>query len=385
MPAVTLMPPERILSRGAERKDPEEALETLAGAGSGGGDGAARMPAEPGSPTVQGEPLWALMGRSEAVRRIEREILQVAHTGLSVVVAGETGSGKELVARAIHETSPRSKRPFIAVDCGSLPENLIESELFGHEKGAFTGAVAKRLGKLSLATGGTLFLDEISNFPPSLQAKLLRALQERRFYPVGGVQPIDVDLRIVAATNVPLQLKVDAGNFRLDLYHRLSEFEIRVPPLRERRGDILYLAERFLSATNRELRRNVRGLSKESSHALLEHSWPGNVRELRNVVRRAVLLATGEVIRREDLSIPERALPAAASPPVKEDRPLDGSRSLWDMVGERVAELERGLLLKALRQTGGNKAEAARLLKIDYKTMHNKTKAYGYCLSEVVE
>jgi len=228
------------------------------------------------------------MGPSDSIGRLISKVNRVAASDFSVVILGETGAGKELVARAIHNTSRRSEKPFVAIDCGAIQETLIESELFGHEKGSFTGAVAQKPGKFETALGGTLFLDEISNMTLGSQAKLLRVLQEKKVYRIGGQKPIDVDARILAASNQDLENAVESGTFRDDLFYRLSEFTIRIPPLRERKRDILYLAQRFLDTTNLELGKWVKDFSKEALAALKAYNWPGNVRELRSTIRQAV-------------------------------------------------------------------------------------------------
>jgi DNA-binding NtrC family response regulator len=315
------------------------------------------------------------MGPSDAVARLITEVNRVAHSDFSVVILGETGSGKELVAAAIHRSSPRATGPFVAVDCGAIPEALLESELFGYEKGAFTSADAKKIGKLEVARGGTLFLDEISNLPPGSQAKLLRVLQEKTIQRLGGNLPLKVDIRLLAATNQDLETVVAAGAFRRDLYYRLNEFSIHVPPLRDRREDIPYLAERFLNKTNAELRKEVQGFSSSALEALSSYLWPGNVRQLRSVIRRAVLLAR-DLITPGHLNIREtgalaQSLPAPA--PVASWRDL----SLKEIVRLNVDRVEKEVLTQALQQTHGNKAKAARILSIDYKTMHLKVKQHG--------
>jgi len=246
-------------------------------------------------------PLRFLMNPSGQMEKVVRQIKQVADSPLTVLVEGETGTGKELVARAIHELSDRREKPFITVDCGAIPDTLIESELFGYEKGAFTGADLRKAGQFQLAEGGSLFLDEIVNLPLPMQAKLLRALQERQVQPLGGKQPVRVAARIVAASNVPLELEVRAGRFRQDVYYRLNEFGITLPPLRER-DDILHLANEFLREASMELGRPCRKISEAAAEILLRYHWPGNVRELRNVIRRAILLAS-DVIEPEHLAV----------------------------------------------------------------------------------
>jgi len=314
---------------------------------------------------------------SEPMRRVNAEVERVAPTDFTVLILGETGSGKEVAARMIHRLSGRSGGPFVAVDCGSIPATLIESELFGHERGAFTGADRVRPGKFELATGGMLFLDEISNLPLDFQPRLLRALQERRIWRIGAAKSIPVDIRVIAASNQDLQNQVRAGAFRRDLYHRLNEFGVTVPALRERRDDILTLANLFLELTNRELRKNVGGFSPDVSARLMAHRWPGNVRELRNVVRRAVLLAETN-IEPCHLGMPTEpgtAEASAAETSIAGD--LESGLSLRAMVQTAVEQLERRILSQVLLRTGGNKAEAARLLHIDYKTIHRKTREYG--------
>jgi two-component system nitrogen regulation response regulator GlnG len=258
--------------------------------------------------------LFDLMGPSSAVRHLDLQIRQVAPTNFTVIVQGDTGAGKELVARFLHVYSKRASKPFIAVDCGAFTETIIESDLFGHVKGAFTGAVHKRLGCFELAKGGTLFLDEIANLALPTQRKLLRSVQERRILPLGGERQVPVDFRLLVASHADVAAEVQAGRFRQDLFHRLNEFTIYVPPLRERKDDIPFLAERFRAEANAELQREIAQFSPAAYDYLLSHAWPGNVRELRNAVRRAVLLST-EVIEPKHLCQPSPrrvSLPAPA-------------------------------------------------------------------------
>ncbi len=314
------------------------------------------------------------MGTSEAVARICADIARVATCDFTVLINGETGTGKELVAHAIHQSSLRSSGPFIAVDCGAIPETLFESELFGHEKGSFTGAAQSHAGKLEAAKGGTLFLDEISNMPLGSQAKLLRALQERTIYRVGGTHPIRIDTRVLVAASDDLEAATARGGFRKDLFFRLNEFTISVPPLRERKQDILFLVEHFIRVTNEELSKHVCGISDAAAQRLLAFDWPGNVRQLRSTIRRAVLIAD-ETIEEEHLALPQLA--ETATTEVQALPSLDESMSLRQLVRRATMEVERAALLRTLRQTAWNKAKAARLLQIDYKTMHNKLKEYG--------
>src|SRR5438477_6282150 len=317
-------------------------------------------------------PLRLLMGPSGQMEKIVQQIKQVADSPLTVLVEGETGTGKELVARAIHQLSARRDKPFVAVDCGAIPDTLIESELFGYEKGAFTGAHQQQDGQFRRAEGGTLFLDEIVNLPLPTQAKLLRTLQERQVQPLGSKQPVRVDVRIVAASNVPLEDEVRAGRFRQDVYYRVNEFVIALPPLRER-DDILHLANDFLAEASMEFGRPCREISAAAAESLLRHGWPGNVRELRNVIRRAILLAA-DSIEPEHLSF--FAADLATSTPVREGPPPIGL-SLKAIAEAAAADAEQQAIRRTLGDTKGNKSEAARLLRTDYKTLHVKMKQYG--------
>jgi DNA-binding NtrC family response regulator len=278
-----------------------------------------------------------------------------------------------VVARAIHDSGRRSAGPFVPLDCGAIPETLLESELFGHERGAFTGASQQKPGKFETARGGTLFLDEISNLPLSSQAKLLRALQEKVIYRVGGTHSIPTDARVVAASNDDLRRMAETGSFRRDLYFRLNEFTIRIPPLRERKDDIPHLAKRFLDLTNAELSKAVTGFSPAAMQAMLAYAWPGNVRQLRSIVRRAVLLAD-RVVTEQELEISET--PAAVAAAATGTEGAWGGRPLREIVRRHTSRLEREVIEQVLESTGGNKAKAARLLQIDYKTIHSKVKEY---------
>ncbi|HET9927020.1 MAG TPA: sigma-54 dependent transcriptional regulator [Methylomirabilota bacterium] len=320
-----------------------------------------------------GSSLAERMGGSSAIAQVIQQVSQVAESNFTVLVQGETGTGKELVARAIHHQSPRRQAPFVAVDCGAIPETLVESELFGHERGAFTGAQAKREGHFQLAKGGTLFLDEIGNVPLATQAKLLRALEQREIHPLGSARAVAVDARIIAATNTELEEGVKTGRFRADLYYRLSEFTITLPPLRSRREDITHLAQRFLDEVSMELRRPVRRVSDEAMQALLRHDWPGNVRELKNVIRKAALLAT-------DVVTPEHIPALNASAPIPSRaaaEPSGEELSLREVAELAAVRAEREVIRHALGATKGNKSQAARLLRTDYTTLHAKMKRYG--------
>lgn len=324
------------------------------------------------SDQIQNASLREMMGTSEAICRLVADVSRVAKSNFSVVILGETGTGKELVARAIHQASSRSGGAFIPIDCGAIPEALLESELFGYERGAFTGALTQRPGKFETAQGGTLFLDEISNTALGAQAKLLRVLQEKTVYRIGSTTPLQVDVRVLAASNLDLEALTTVGSFRRDLFFRLNEFTIAIPPLRERMEDIVYLARRLLDITNIELKKCVKAFSSSAIEALISYSWPGNVRQLRSTVRRAVLLAD-EVITEEHLDMIRvsgvtSCNAQAASYP---DLPLK------EIIRRNTIAVEREILTNVLRKTGGNKAKAARLLQIDYKTIHSKVKEYG--------
>ncbi len=307
-----------------------------------------------------------LMGPSEASRAVMQQVRRIAPSSLTIVISGETGSGKEVVARAIHRGSRRASGPLIAVDCGAIPETLVESALFGHERGAFTGADRRKDGYFQLAHGGTLFLDEIGNLPLLMQARLLRTVQERCVLPLGASRPVEVDVRIVAASNTVLQQEVRAGRFREDLYYRLAEYVIALAPLRERREDIPHLVRRFLADMALELGRPGPEISEPAMAMLMEHPWPGNVRELRNVVRRAAVLGSA-LLQPEDFSMSAEE-PLVAMPPAENGV----RRPLREIAAEAAEAAERQAITQALRVTGGNKSEAARMLQVDFKTLHLK-------------
>ena len=322
--------------------------------------------------------LTELMGPSETIGRLIEDLNRVAKSNFSVVIIGETGSGKEVVAQAIHASGPRAKGPFVPVDAGAIPETLFEAVLVGLEKGAFTGATSRRPGRFEQANGGTLFLDEILNMPLTAQAKVLRALQEKSFCRVGGTQPIKIDVRVLVAGNEDLDAAMAAGRLRADLFYRLNEFTLRIPPLRQRKEDLLYLANRFMNLTNQELNKAVNGFSEPAVRALLNHPWPGNVRQLRSTIRRAVLLA-GEMVTEQHLDILQENNEAwrRAAAPAKLQDTSGAELSLKEIVAQNRSVVEREALLHTLRQTGGNKAKAARLLRVDYKTIQTKIKRYG--------
>lgn len=350
-------------------------------------------------PPGQAGSLLDCMGKSAAIQRIQTEVERVARTNFSVLVTGESGTGKELVSQAIHARSLRAAKPFVAMDCGAISESLIESELFGHEKGAFTGAYQAKAGAFELADGGTIFLDEIGNLPLAMQGKLLRVLETRRIHRIGSTKEQEVDFRVVAATNADLRVMVDQQTFRGDLYHRLAEFTIRLPALHERKEDLVFLVNRFLTQTNKELGKQVQDLSASAWGLIQRYDWPGNARELRNQLRRAVLLCDDPegMVKPECLGMldgrgspsellgpdqPEQCWPEDGGPracPLCDSAALLASGvglSLKELSGRVTAQLERAILLQVLTLTDGNKAQAARMLHIDYKTIHNKLKAY---------
>jgi DNA-binding NtrC family response regulator len=327
--------------------------------------------------------LALLLAPSRCMQDVVALVRRVATSSFSVLITGETGVGKELVARAIHDESSRASQPFVAVDCGALPEALFESELFGFEKGAFTGADRSKPGMVQVAAGGTLFFDEIGNLPAAVQTKLLRLLQERKVQPLGATSPRPIDVRVVAATNASLEADTRAGRFRSDLYYRLAELTIRVCPLRERPEDIMLLARRFREEASLELRRPVASFDQAALDLLVGYSWPGNVRELRNVIRRAVLMATDITIHAEGIA---RLLTTASDPPTMplDDLvlPLPIGASLREVGRAAAHEAERRMIKAALRATSGNRTQAARMLKVDYKTLYLKLKRYGYDVAE---
>ena len=298
-------------------------------------------------------------GKSEASRQLYSYVELVAPTPMSVLILGASGTGKEYVARRIHELSPRHDRPFFALDCGAIPRDVAASEFFGHKKGAFTGADSDKRGAFEMANGGTLFLDEVGNLSYDVQVQLLRALQERRIRPVGGTEEIPIDIRLVCATNENLAEAVADGGFREDLYHRINEFTIYMPKLPERGTDLFLFADLFMRHANEELNRDVEGFDSTAAEMLVSHPWTGNLRELNNVVKRAVLLARGKLITPAELTM--------AMPPVQPEP----SMALHD------EDTERSRIVAALRQTNGNKAAAARLLGIDRKTIYNKIERLG--------
>jgi DNA-binding NtrC family response regulator len=314
-----------------------------------------------------------IVGESEAIKRAVAETQRVAQTDTTVLLLGESGTGKELFARAVHHLSPRRAGPFVAVNCAAIPETLIESELFGHEKGSFTGATARRPGKFEMASGGTVFLDEIGELPLSAQSKLLRAIEEKVVDRIGGRAPVPVDVRVVAATNRDLRTAAEDGSFRRDLFFRLAVFPITIPPLRERGEDAVLLARHFAAQLGRELRRREATLGDESVEAVRRHAWPGNVRELENAVERACILADSTVLTPADLGLREES--AAAEPDAASH--LDLSGTLSEAVERATRAVERRKIAEALNLHAGNKTRAAEELAVSYKTLLTKIKEYG--------
>ena len=300
-----------------------------------------------------------LEGESEAAHQLYNYVALVAPTQMSVLINGASGTGKEYVAHRIHQLSKRSDKPFVALDCGSIPKDLAASEFFGHVKGSFTGALSDKTGAFEEANGGTLFLDEIGNLSYEVQVQLLRALQERRIRKIGSSKEIEVDVRLVSATNENLTEAIDKGNFREDLYHRINEFTLKIPDLKDRPEDILLFANFFLDQANRELGRNLIGFDAEASQALQNYSWPGNLRQMKNVVKRATLLASGDLIGIKDLCDELLNTP-------HEESPLT--------LHSEKDEMQR--ILNALKQTNNNKSKAAIILGIDRKTLYNKMTLY---------
>ena len=319
-----------------------------------------------------------IIGQSASLAGVFKILGKVAPTDSTVLVTGESGTGKELLVRALHAASPRADRPFVPVNCGAIPRDLLESELFGHEKGAFTHALRSRPGRFELADGGTIFLDEIGEMEPGLQVKILRVLQEKEIERVGGTGCRKVDVRIVAATNRDLEAAVAAGTFREDLYYRLNVIPIHLPPLRERGQDVLLLARHFLGRFCRKKERPPLELSPVVQRVLLAYAWPGNVRELENTLHRAVLLSTGNEIG-EDAVILD-------SQDAVINRNENGVMTGAEFVGNTVASVERNLIIDTLKHTMGNRTTAANILGISIRTLRNKLKQYqneGFDIPEI--
>jgi Nif-specific regulatory protein len=328
----------------------------------------------------------AIVGESPALRDVLAKVEQVAQTAATVLLRGETGTGKEMVARAIHINSPRESRPFVKVNCAALAPGVLESELFGHEKGAFTGAVARRPGRFELADGGTLFLDEVGDLPLDVQVKLLRVLQEREFERVGGVDTIRVDVRVISATHRDLEVLINEGKFREDLYYRLNVFPITLPPLRDRPGDLPLLCEHFIQKYAQSAGKAVRNADTSALDELAAYRWPGNVRELENVIERALILCRGTQVTAADLDFGRRALVASPAPGATPAGPAsketsgpqgagtaDGGRSLY----KRLSDQERSEIVAAVERSQGNIAHAARALGINRSTLYYRMRKHG--------
>jgi two-component system, NtrC family, response regulator AtoC len=328
---------------------------------------------------------FGLVGDSPEMHAIYDIVEKVADTPSTVLITGESGTGKELVAKALHTGSSRHDQPFIKINCAAIPKNLMESELFGYEKGAFTGAVNAKPGRFELADGGTLFLDEIGEIPVEMQVKLLRAIQESEFERVGGIKTLKVDVRLITATNRDLDREIRAGNFREDLFYRLNVVPLRLPPLRERQNDIPLLASHILTKFNDRLGKQVTGIAPSAMRALRAHAWPGNIRELENVLERTLLFSATDTIDLGDLpeeirQVGERGGVEAmsAAPTVAPDGiDVSGAHSLKDIVRAETSRVERELIVKALDETGGNVTQAAKLLKISRKSLQMKMKEFG--------
>ncbi len=312
-----------------------------------------------------------IIGKSRGISEVAQKVQKVAPGKTTVLLLGESGTGKELFARAIHNLSPRSQDPFVPINCAAIPRELLESELFGHEKGSFTGAEARKVGKFELADSGTVFLDEIAEMDLSLQAKLLRVLQEEEIERVGGVKSIKIDLRIVAASNKDLEKAVEEKSFREDLFYRLNVFPITIPPLRDRKEDIPLLTEYFINKYCRELKTTVKDISKDALVILMNYPWKGNVRELENCIERAVILCDGNTITPEHIALNQQA----AFENSLRNIPLECSLEETSKEAIRIAETRR--IMDALRETKGNKSRASELLRVSYKTLLTKIKDYG--------
>ncbi|HYR55484.1 MAG TPA: sigma-54 dependent transcriptional regulator [Myxococcaceae bacterium] len=329
---------------------------------------------------VDGRARAAIVGESEEMQEIFKIIEKVADTPSTVLITGESGTGKELIATALHEGSSRRNKPLIRINCAAIPKDLMESELFGYERGAFTGAVTSKPGRFELADGGTLFLDEIAEIPVEMQVKILRALQESEFERVGGIRTTRVDVRLIAATNRDLQIEIEAGRFRKDLYYRLAVVPIVLPSLRERQSDIPKLTLHFIEKYNRRLNKKIEGISNDAMLHLQAYPWPGNIRELENLMERILLFADGPTIMEKDLPEQIRQGAAQAAPPSGSTAPVDSAPAetgLKDIVRMKAAELERDLIAKALEETGGNVTRTARLLQISRKSLQTKMKEFG--------
>lgn len=310
-----------------------------------------------------------MLGRSEAMKKVIEQIKQVAWTDFSVILQGETGSGKSFIARAIHNQSRRASEPFITIDIGVIPETLVESELFGHEKGAFTGAEKRKAGLFEIANKGTIFIDDLENISPYVQSKLLRVVEEKRFFPLGSTKSVETDVRIIAATNKDIKDLVAEKKFREDLFFRLGEFIINIPPLRARTDDIRFLARRFATEAADELNKQIKDISEDAMRILEQYPWPGNVRELKNVIRRAVLICEDDIIDKKYIEF--------LIEPEREKKEIVSLMPLKELSAMVVRDVEKKAIEQALKVSGGNKTKAASILQIDYKTLLTKIREYG--------
>jgi two-component system nitrogen regulation response regulator GlnG len=342
-----------------------------------------------------------LVGRSPKILEVYKQIGRVAAQDVTVLIRGESGSGKELIARALYQHSHRNDQCFMAVNCAALTDTLLESELFGHEKGAFTGADRRHIGRFEQCNGGTIFLDEVGDMSPATQSKVLRLLQEQKFERVGGHDTISVDVRLISATNRDLEQMIEQNEFRLDLFHRLNGFEIQLPPLRERAGDLKLLLDHFLKRFNAQLNKNITSISPEALELMEKYPWPGNIREMQGAVRRAMLMATGPTIVPELLpkDILEYMRPGASAPRATSSGPTDEGAAvdLAEFLDERIASgsenvyqeslqfMERYLLTRVLRETQGNQSKAALRLGITRGSLRNKMRELGIQVGQVVE
>ena len=320
-----------------------------------------------GTEAVEKIDLDHIAGDSPQMQKVLNLVETVAPHDITIFLRGESGTGKELIAQAIHNRSTRTDKPFVVIDCAVLPESLVESEIFGHEKGAFTGAIDRKLGKFEFAHSGTVFLDEIGNLTPQTQVKLLRVLQEREIERLGGKKPIKVDVRLIAATNVDIEEAISDGHFREDLYYRINVFSISLPPLRERIGDVELLAEYFLKKFNQIFKKEVKNISADAKKLLTEYSWPGNIRELRNVIESAVLLAS-------DTILPQH-MPLKIQQVLEKN--IDLHSPLKKAAKEAKRKAEKELITKVLIEVNWNKSKASKILKVDYKTLFSKIKEYN--------
>ena len=311
-----------------------------------------------------------IRGISNQSKQVNDYISIVAPTNLSVIIQGDSGTGKEYIAREIHHESKRSRKPFIAIDCGALSKELASSEFFGHLKGSFTGAISDKIGQFEAANGGTLFLDEIGNLPYDVQVNLLRAIQERKVKKIGGNREVDVDVRLITASNDDLIEAVKRGDFREDLYHRLNEFTINIAPIRERKSDLTIFANHFLELANQEMGKHVRGFDQAVTDVFMKYSWPGNIRELRNVIRRAVLLEQSEMVSIKTLPVELYTQSENTESSTISNKPIENLR-------DSKEKAEHELIVSTLEKVRFNKSKAAQLLNIDRKTLYNKMKQYG--------